>query len=130
MAAAAEIFVSGIRNAVGMDLHPQTGQLWASVNERDGLGDDLVPDYITSLNDGDFFGWPWFYMGGHQDPRHPGKQPGLKAKVRTPDVLVQPHSASLQMVFYTGVSSPPNTQRHLRRVPWLVEPRSCGRATK
>ena len=96
------IYVSGIRNAVGMALHPQTGQLWASVNERDGLGDDLVPDYITSLNDGDFFGWPWYYMGGHQDPRHAGKHPELKEKVRTPDVLVQPHSASLQMVFYTA----------------------------
>jgi glucose/arabinose dehydrogenase len=96
------IYVSGIRNAVGMAIHPQTGQLWASVNERDGLGDDLVPDYITSLNDGDFFGWPWFYMGGHQDPRHAGKHPELKSKVRTPDVLLQPHSASLQMVFYSA----------------------------
>jgi glucose/arabinose dehydrogenase len=96
------IYVSGIRNAVGMAIHPQTGQLWASVNERDGLGDDLVPDYITSLNDGDFFGWPWYYMGGHQDPRHAGKRPELKSSVRTPDVLLQPHSASLQMVFYTA----------------------------
>jgi glucose/arabinose dehydrogenase len=95
-------YVSGIRNAVGMAIHPQTGQLWASVNERDGLGDDLVPDYITSVNDGDFFGWPWYYMGGHQDPRHAGKHPELKSTVRTPDVLVQPHSASLQMVFYTA----------------------------
>jgi len=94
------IYVSGIRNAVGIAIHPRTGQLWASVNERDGLGDDLVPDYITSVNDGDFFGWPWFYMGGHQDPRHAGKHPELKAKVRTPDVLVQPHSASLQLTFY------------------------------
>ena len=95
-------YVSGIRNAVGLAVQPQTGQLWASVNERDGLGDNLVPDYITSLNDGDFFGWPWFYMGGHQDPRHAGKHPELKSRVRTPDVLLQPHSASLQMVFYTA----------------------------
>ena len=85
---------------------PETGKLWASVNERDGLGDDLVPDYITSVADGDFFGWPWFYMGGHQDPRHKGKHPELKAKVRTPDVLVQAHSASLEMVFYTGTQFP------------------------
>lgn len=93
------IYVSGIRNAVGLAVHPHTGELWASVNERDGLGDDLVPDYITSVKDGDFFGWPWFYMGGNQDPRHAGKHPELKSKVRTPDVLIQPHSASLEMVF-------------------------------
>jgi glucose/arabinose dehydrogenase len=96
------VYVSGIRNAVGIAVHPPTGQLWASVNERDGLGDDLVPDYITRVSDGDFFGWPWFYMGGHWDPRHQGKRPELKDKVKTPDVLVQPHSASLEMVFYTG----------------------------
>jgi glucose/arabinose dehydrogenase len=96
------VFVSGIRNAVGIAIHPQSGELWASVNERDELGDDLVPDFITSVKDGDFFGWPWFYMGGHYDPRHTGKHPELKSRVRTPDVLVQPHGASLQMVFYTG----------------------------
>lgn len=96
------IYVSGIRNAVGIAVHPKTGELWASVNERDGLGDDLVPDYITSVKDGDFFGWPWFYMGGHEDPRHAGKHPELKAKVRTPDVLLQPHSASLQLTFYSA----------------------------
>jgi glucose/arabinose dehydrogenase len=99
---AGRVYVSGIRNAVGIAVHPQTGQLWASVNERDGLGDDLVPDYITRVNDGDFFGWPWFYMGGHWDPRHKGKRPELKDKVKTPEVLIQPHSASLEMVFYTG----------------------------
>jgi glucose/arabinose dehydrogenase len=100
------IYVSGIRNAVGIAIHPKTGQLWASVNERDGLGDNLVPDYITRVKDGDFFGWPWFYMGGNQDPRHPGKRPELKAKVKTPDVLIEPHSASLEMVFYTAPDAP------------------------
>jgi glucose/arabinose dehydrogenase len=103
---AGRVYVSGIRNAVGLAVHPRTGDLWASVNERDGLGDDLVPDYITRVSDGDFFGWPWFYMGGQWDPRHEGKRPELKAKVKTPDVLVQPHSASLEMVFYTGNSFP------------------------
>ena len=102
----ARVMVSGIRNAVGLAVHPQTGDLWASVNERDGLGDDLVPDYITRVNDGDFFGWPWFYVGGHWDPRHEGKHTELKSKVKTPDVLVQPHSASLQMAFYTGRQFP------------------------
>jgi glucose/arabinose dehydrogenase len=100
------VYVSGIRNAVGIAFHPQSGKLWASVNERDGLGDHLVPDYITQVEDGDFFGWPWFYMGGHQDPRHEGKHPELKAKVKTPDVLIQSHSASLEMVFYTGTQFP------------------------
>jgi len=100
------IFVSGIRNAVGIAFHPKTGDLWASVNERDELGDNLVPDYITRVKDGDFFGWPWFYMGGNQDPRHPGKHPELKARVKTPDVLIQPHSASLEMVFYTATQFP------------------------
>jgi glucose/arabinose dehydrogenase len=100
------IFASGIRNAVGLAIHPQTGQLWASVNERDGLGDNLVPDYVTHVEEGAFYGWPWFYMGGHQDPRHEGKHAELKSKVKTPDVLVQPHSASLAMTFYNGSQFP------------------------
>ena len=91
-----------MRNAVGLAFHPKTGKLWVSVNERDDLGDNLVPDYITHVEDGGFYGWPWFYMGGTQDPRHAGKHPELKAKVITPDVLVQPHSASLQLVFHDG----------------------------
>jgi glucose/arabinose dehydrogenase len=100
------IYASGIRNAVGLAIQPQTGQLWASVNERDGLGDNLVPDYVTHVEEGAFYGWPWFYMGGHQDPRHAGKHAELKDKVKTPDVLVQPHSASLAMTFYTGTLFP------------------------
>ena len=96
------IFATGVRNAVGLAVHPKTGQLWASVNERDDLGDNLVPDYITHIKDGGFYGWPYYYMGGTQDPRHAGKKPELKDKVITPDVLVQPHSASLQMVFHDG----------------------------
>ena len=100
------VYVSGIRNAVGITVHPQTGDLWASVNERDGLGDDLVPDYITRVRDGSFFGWPWFYIGSNQDPRHEGKFPELRDKVSVPDVLLQSHSASLQMLFYTGKMFP------------------------
>ncbi len=96
------VYASGIRNAVGLAVHPTTGQLWVCVNERDDLGDDLVPDYITHVQDGGFYGWPWFYMGGHQDPRHQGKHPELKDKVITPDVLLQPHSAPLQFIFYNG----------------------------
>ncbi len=100
------IYATGIRNAVGIDIHPQTGDLWASVNERDGLGDDLVPDYITRVKGGGFYGWPWFYIGPNQDPRHPGAHPELRDKVLTPDVLLQSHTASLEMVFYTGQQFP------------------------
>jgi len=100
------VYASGIRNAVGLAIHPQTGQLWASVNERDGLGDNLVPDYVTHVEEGAFYGWPWFYIGGHQDPRHEGQHAELKSKVKTPDVLVEPHSASLAMTFYNGSQFP------------------------
>ena len=96
------VYATGVRNPVGLAFHPKTGQLWVSVNERDDLGDNLVPDYITHIEDGGFYGWPWFYMGGTQDPRHAGKHPELAGKVITPDVLVQPHSASLQLVFHEG----------------------------
>jgi glucose/arabinose dehydrogenase len=106
------IFASGIRNAVGIDVNPATGELWASVNERDALGDDLVPDYVTRVREGDFFGWPWFYIGAHQDPRHKGAHPELAAKVRVPDVLLQSHSASLEMCFYTGRQFPAEYAGH------------------
>jgi glucose/arabinose dehydrogenase len=100
------VFASGIRNAVGLAIQPQTGTLWCSVNERDGLGDNLVPDYITHVEDGGFYGWPWWYIGAHQDPRHAGKRRDLMGKVIVPDVLLQPHSASLQLTFYDGTQFP------------------------
>ncbi|HVT82159.1 MAG TPA: PQQ-dependent sugar dehydrogenase [Phycisphaerae bacterium] len=100
------IYAYGIRNAVGLAVDQKTGELWCSVNERDGLGDNLVPDYITHVQDGGFYGWPWWYMGGHQDPRHPGKRPELKDKVITPDVILHPHNASLQLTFYDGKQFP------------------------
>ena len=100
------IYASGIRNAVDIAIHPQTGELWASVNERDGLGDDLVPDYITRVKEGGFYGWPWYYIGGHQDPRHAGEHPELREGVQIPDILLQSHSASLEMTFYTGAQFP------------------------
>jgi glucose/arabinose dehydrogenase len=102
-----EIFATGIRNAVGLAIQPATGVLWASVNERDALGDDLVPDYITRVRGGGFYGWPWYYMGNHEDPRHAGERPDLADQVIVPDVPVQAHSASLQLTFYpTNVSGP------------------------
>jgi glucose/arabinose dehydrogenase len=100
------IFASGIRNPVGLATHPQTGELWTSVNERDGLGDNLAPDYITHVEEGGFYGWPWYYIGPNQDPRHAGKHPELKAKVIVPDVLLQSHMASLDLAFYDGEQFP------------------------
>src|SRR5580698_2380078 len=101
-----KIYASGIRNCVGEAINPTTGQLWCSTNERDNLGNNLVPDYITSVKEDGFYGWPWYYMGGHQDPRLMGTHPELKSKVLTPDVILQPHFASLEMTFYTGKQFP------------------------
>jgi glucose/arabinose dehydrogenase len=101
-----KVYASGIRNCVGEAINPTTGQLWCSTNERDRLGNNLVPDYITSVKEDGFYGWPWYYMGGHQDPRLKGTHPELKDKVITPDVLLQPHFASLELAFYTGKQFP------------------------
>lgn len=94
------IFAYGIRNPVGLATHPKTGQLWTSVNERDALGDNLVNDYITHVEEGGFYGWPWYYLGPNQDPDHKGKHPELKDKVIVPDVLLQSHMASIDLTFY------------------------------
>ena len=102
-----KVYASGIRNAGGgIKVNPQTGELWCSVNERDALGDNLVPDYITHVQEGGFYGWPWWYMGAHQDPRHKGKHPELKDKAIVPDVLLQAHNASLEFTFYQGDKFP------------------------
>ena len=101
------VYAWGIRNAGGgIAIDPKTGELWCSVNERDALGDNLVPDYITHVQEGGFYGWPWWYMGSHQDPRHEGKHPELKEKAIVPDVLLQPHNASLELTFYEGKQFP------------------------
>jgi len=101
------VYAYGIRNAGGgLAINPKTGELWCSVNERDGLGNNLVPDYITHVQEGGFYGWPYYYMGGNPDPRLKGKHPELKSKVIVPDVLLQPHNASLEMVFYEGKQFP------------------------
>ena len=97
-------FATGIRNGVGIAIDPATGQLWTSTNERDGLGDDLVTDYITSVKEGGFYGWPWYYIGNHEEPRLKGARPDLANQAIVPDVLLQAHSASLEMCFYTAKS--------------------------
>jgi glucose/arabinose dehydrogenase len=102
-----KVYAYGIRNAGGgIGINPKTGELWCSVNERDALGDNLVPDYITHVEEGGFYGWPWWYIGSHQDPRQQGKHPELKDKTIVPDVLLQPHNASLEFTFYQGKQFP------------------------
>jgi glucose/arabinose dehydrogenase len=100
------VYASGIRNPVGLTVAPRTGEVWVSVNERDELGDNLPPDYITHVQEGGFYGWPWYYAGGNPDPRFPGKHPELKDKVIVPDVLMEPHDASLQLAFYEAKQFP------------------------
>lgn len=97
-------YATGIRNCVALAVQPGTGDLWCTVNERDGLGDDLVPDYSTRVQPGGFYGWPWYYMGDHEDPRHRGERPDLKGKTLTPDVPYQAHSAAVGFTFYTATS--------------------------
>ncbi len=94
------IFASGLRNPVGMDWAPGTSDLWTAVNERDDLGDNLVPDYLTHVKEGAFYGWPYAYFGPHEDPNFKGKQPELIKKTVVPDVDLGPHTASLGLAFY------------------------------
>jgi hypothetical protein len=120
------IFATGIRNCVGLAINPSTGDLWCSTNERDGLGDNLPPDYITRVSEGGFYGWPWYYMGAHEDPRHRGERPNLKDKITVPDVLLQAHSASLQLMFYDGDVFPPEFKGSV----FAAEHGSWNRATR
>jgi glucose/arabinose dehydrogenase len=100
------IYASGLRNPVGMDFEPNTGVLFTSVNERDGLGDNLVPDYLTSVKEGGFYGWPFAYFGQHGDPDHAGERPDLIKKSIVPDLALGSHTASLGLAFYTGKRFP------------------------
>jgi glucose/arabinose dehydrogenase len=100
------IFATGIRNCVGLAVAASTGTVWCSTNERDGLGDNVPTDYITRVRDGAFYGWPWYYIGANEDPRHVGERPDLKNKITVPDVLLQAHSASLGMTFYNATQFP------------------------
>jgi glucose/arabinose dehydrogenase len=96
-----QVFASGIRNCVSLAVQPGTDTIWCATNERDLIGDNLPPDYVTRVKPHAFYGWPWYYLGAHEDPRRAGERPDLKDKVTTPDVLIQAHSAPLGMTFYT-----------------------------
>ena len=104
------IYASGLRNPIGLAWNPKTGELWTAVNERDGLGDDLVPDYATSVKEGGFYGWPYSYLGQNEDPRRKGENPDLVKKAIVPDVLFTSHVAALGIEFYTGKMFPKEYQ--------------------
>jgi glucose/arabinose dehydrogenase len=105
-----EIYASGTRNPIGIHWYPGTDTLWAAVQERDALGDDLVPDYFTHIQQGAFYGWPYAYAGPHEEPRHKGERPDLVAKTIPGDVLLQSHVAVLDFLFYTGKQFPAEYQ--------------------
>jgi glucose/arabinose dehydrogenase len=101
-----KIVATGLRNCSGMTIQPATQQLWCIVNERDSLGNNTPFDYATHVVDGAFYGWPWYYIGTHQDPRQAGKRPDLAGRITLPDIFMQAHSAPLQLVFYQGGNFP------------------------
>lgn len=104
------IYAGGLRNPIGLAWNPKTGELWTAVNERDGLGDDLVPDYATSVKEGGFYGWPYSYLGQNEDPRRKGESPEHVKKAIVPDVLFTSHVAALGIQFYTGKMFPKEYQ--------------------
>ena len=121
------IFASGLRNPVGMAWEPETGALWVAVNERDELGGDLVPDYMTSVRDGGFYGWPYSYFGQHVDERVKPARPDLVAKALRPDYALGPHTASLGLVSARGTSLPSPFDRGMfigQHGSWNRKPRS------
>jgi glucose/arabinose dehydrogenase len=101
-----QFVATGLRNCSGMTLQPATGKLWCVVNERDELGDDTPFEYAADIQPGAFYGWPWYYIGGHEDPRHKGQRPELKSQVTVPPVLMQAHSAPMQIAFYNADAFP------------------------
>jgi glucose/arabinose dehydrogenase len=122
----ARLYATGLRNPVGLAVEPVTGEVWVSVNERDELGDDLPPDYFTSIKDGGFYGWPYSYIGGNVDPRVKQEHPELVARAIIPDVLLGAHVAPLQFAFYTGKQFPEN----YRGGAFVAEHGSWNRASR
>jgi glucose/arabinose dehydrogenase len=122
----ARLYATGLRNPVGLAIEPVTGQVWTSVNERDDLGDDLPPDFLTSLKGGGFYGWPYSYIGDNVDPRVKQEHPELVARAIIPDVLLGAHVAPIQFAFYTGKQFPES----YRGGAFVAEHGSWNRATR
>jgi glucose/arabinose dehydrogenase len=122
----ARLYATGLRNPVGLALEPVTGEVWTTVNERDELGDDLPPDYFTSLKDGGFYGWPYSYIGDNVDPRVKPQKPELVARATIPDVLLGAHRGPLQFAFYTAKQFPES----YRGGAFVAEHGSWNRATR
>jgi glucose/arabinose dehydrogenase len=99
-------YATGLRNPSGLMMQPGTDTLWCVVNERDNIGPDVPPDYMARVQEGGFYGWPWYYIGDHEDPRLQGKRPDLKDDVLVPQMLIQAHSAALSLVFYDREAFP------------------------
>lgn len=119
-----KVYAGGLRNPVGMDFYPGTNTLWTTVNERDGLGDDLVPDYLTSVKQGGFYGWPYCYYGQHMDPRVKEQKPELVKKTIVPDVSLGAHTASLGLAFYNKTKFP----AHYRNGAFIAQHGSWNRS--
>ena len=116
-------YATGLRNCSGMAMQPGTDTLWCTGNERDHLGPNLVPDFLTTVQDGGFYGWPWYYTGGNEDPAHAGERPDLKDKVLVPEVLIQAHSSTLQTrLLRRGRVSGRVPRRRLRDLARVLEP--------
>jgi glucose/arabinose dehydrogenase len=113
-------FATGLRNCVGMTIQPATGDIWCAVNERDQLGDDLVPDYVTRVKEGAYYGWPWYYMGNNADPRLKDHRPDLAGKVTSPDVPFTAHSAATNIKFYTAKSGKSAFPKEYRGTGFVV----------
>src|SRR6185436_7322497 len=97
-----ENYATGLRNCSGLAVQPGTNDVWCAVNERDHLGDNVPTEYATHLKEGAFYGWPWYYIGDHEEPRLAGARPDLKGHLATPDVLLEAHTAPLGIIFYDG----------------------------
>ncbi|MEY4376166.1 MAG: hypothetical protein RJB26_716 [Pseudomonadota bacterium] len=113
-------YATGLRNCAGMTLQPGTGEVWCTVNERDALGDNLVPDYATHVREGAYYGWPWYYLGNHEDPRLAGERPDLAGKMTNPDVPFTAHSAALNIKFYAAEAGSSLFPASYRGVPFVA----------
>ncbi len=120
------VYASGLRNPGGIDIEPTTGALWAVVNERDEIGNDLPPDYLTSVNEGGFYGWPYSYWGKNVDDRVKPQRPDLVATAITPDYAIGAHTSSLGLTFASGKQTARSLhERSLYRPAWFVEPQTA-----